>query len=111
MIDKNLFGEDEQYLLNFQYLPDSSAKPWNYYSIKQKMMKSEISFRENDAVDKYIQSTIAQSSRLKEHLAKVLTVQQWFSVFLLCIENSRIQGIFTVLHRRQKRHEKELQDY
>ena len=39
-IDKQLFNEDN-YLLNFQYLPDSSAKPWNYFSIKQKMSKAQ----------------------------------------------------------------------
>ena len=63
-IDKHLFGEGDDYLLNFQYLPDDSAKPWNYYSIKQKMSKSDISFQENNSVDKYIQSTVAQNERL-----------------------------------------------
>lgn len=32
--------------------------PWNYFSIEQKLEKSDLKFRENDDIDKCVQDTI-----------------------------------------------------
>ena len=60
--------DDSKHELNFLELATDGSRPWNYFSVQQKMNKKDKKFREKDDIDKYVENIVGDDSKLQQAL-------------------------------------------
>ena len=61
------------------------------------MGKKEKKFRERDDIDKFVEEIVNDKSQLQKALIDQLTVQQWISILLLFVDESRLNGVVELI--------------